>query len=716
MRFAMCLLIASAAFGADLVRTWQGIPGVERTPQGRVFVSWFSGGTREPAPENSVLLAYGSGLQFNAPQVMAGPLNGSRAFDPTLWRDPTGRLWYIFNRGNRDTGLHGVYARICNQPDAEVPVWGEEFRIGFDEAPLAFRMNKPTVLSTGEWILPVTHAAARTYDWFAGPRQLQGVGISRDQGRTWTLHGSLEAPHWALENMVVELKDGRLWMLIRTGSGFLWQSHSQDRGQSWTPASQTTIPNPGSRFFLRRLRSGALLLLNHPRSKGRSHLTAQLSRDDGQTWTNGLLIDERTGVSYPDAVESDNGLITMVYDRDRRGTGEIHLVEFREADLDSGRVQLRHLVNKLDAWDPKAAADRVMSRLINVSGPEVKGAHDAEFVIVDGKAYIVSMANEVQPGEAADWPFVYCTLSVVSLNTMQVERRIPVAKGGQSFANENLPDGSCFVPRILRKSESTLRVFFASEAPRQREAQTWYLDFDLLGQRFSESIHRAKIETTAGIFDLQPRPYYDDAAAAQGFSRERKDFGLYFIDGFKTFDGKVYAVMNNFAAGQNALAVLNDKLDQFRIVGHFNSLGAEKLTEAAINRLPDGTWLAICRQDGGSANYMFASSPDGQRWTAPAYRSQIPNGSNSKPIFEKFRDLYYLGWQESTRVDGVSRSVFNIDVSPDGVTWQRRYRFESTKSFQYPSLHEYRGEVWLTATQGDHSPSRKERIVFGKLE
>ena len=34
-------------------RVWQGIPGLERTAKGRVFVSWFTGGPKEPAPENT---------------------------------------------------------------------------------------------------------------------------------------------------------------------------------------------------------------------------------------------------------------------------------------------------------------------------------------------------------------------------------------------------------------------------------------------------------------------------------------------------------------------------------------------------------------------------------------------------------------------------------------------------------------------------------------
>ena len=35
---------------------------------------------------------------------------------------------------------------------------------------------------------------------------------------------------------------------------------------------------------------------------------------------------------------------------------------------------------------------------------------------------------------------------------------------------------------------------------------------------------------------------------------------------------------------------------------------------------------------------------------------------------------------------------------------------------QYPSFHQYKGAIYLTVTQGDHSDSRKERIMFGKLE
>lgn len=370
MRRRRALMLTAAAVGVSLLfaplkvraqgpsprveRTWQGIPGLERTPNGRLFVSWFSGGALEPARENTVFLCHSDdqGRTFTEPEAMARPMGQSRTFDPALWRDPGGRLWYLFNRGNRETAEHGVYARICDDPDAAKLVWRDEFRVGYDEVPYCFRLNKPTVLLSGHWLMPVTHAPEPTYQWFAGPAQLQGVGISADQGRTWRLHGAVKAPPWALENMIVELRDGRLWMLIRTSSGFLWQSHSGDGGRTWTAASATTIASPGSRFFVRRLASGNLLLVNHYKFTGRSHLTAQLSRDDGITWNDGLLLDERSGVSYPDGVQGEDGLIWIVYDRDRQGAGEILLATFREEDVlagsdVSGDVRLQQIVDKL---------------------------------------------------------------------------------------------------------------------------------------------------------------------------------------------------------------------------------------------------------------------------------------------------------------------------------------------------------------------------------
>jgi hypothetical protein len=387
------------------------------------------------------------------------------------------------------------------------------------------------------------------------------------------------------------------------------------------------------------------------------------------------------------------------------------------AALESEKTGFAEVTRSLlpPGWNAQAAGDKVMAGLVTVTAPQVKGAHDAEMALARGHAYIVAEVNDEKAGESAGWPSIYAALSVVDLKTLTVERVIPFARSGQAFENETLPEGACFVPRVLKLNDTALRCFFASEQPGKRQAQTWYIDFDLGRGAFEKRIFRAKLKTSSGVFDMQPQHLHADAAA-QGFAGKPCDFGLYLFDSFKEFDGKTYVALNNYPGGQNALAVVNDARDTFEVLGHYNGAAGIKLTESAVNRLPDGAWLAVCRQEGGTRNYVFTQSRDGKTWTEGEFHNVIRNGASSKPTFDRFSGVYYLGWQEATGTGTVSRSVFNVEVSRDGANWERKYRFVTDKSFQYPTFREYEGHIYVCVTQGDSSPSRKERIMFGRLE
>lgn len=96
-------------------------------------------------------------------------------------------------------------------------------------------------------------------------------------------------------------------------------------------------------------------------------------------------------------------------------------------------TQMQHTTLLDPAWDPKSAADQVLKGLVRVTGPEVLGAHDAEFVCIGDHAFIVTTANDERPGEHPSWPFCYVTLSVVHLPTLTVEKRIPMAHNVITF-------------------------------------------------------------------------------------------------------------------------------------------------------------------------------------------------------------------------------------------------------------------------------------------
>jgi hypothetical protein len=357
------ILFAPEAQGRSRDRQWQGIPGLERTAAGRFWAIWYTG-TDGEGPGNYVVIATrapASGSAWNEPVVVVDPGRGRRAFDPCLWHDPLGRLWAFWAQVGENAyydGRAGVWAlrAEAGTSESETPLWWGPMRLCH-----GIMMNKPTVLSNGDWLLP-----AAIWDMNGGPvkeelkaQRGSGVVASTDQGKSWAWRGAcVDVPCRSFdEHMIVERRDGSLWMLIRTQYGIA-QSESRDGGRTWSRGRATEIDGPCSRFFIRRLASGRLLLVNHYGFAGRSHLTALLSEDDGRTWIGGLLLDERRRVSYPDGVQAPDGTIHVIYDfnrGDRWAEGndrEILMASFAEEDIlalrsVSAHARLRQLVNKI---------------------------------------------------------------------------------------------------------------------------------------------------------------------------------------------------------------------------------------------------------------------------------------------------------------------------------------------------------------------------------
>ena len=295
-------------------RVWQGIPGIARTKKGRTFISFYSGETSETYGNYAVLLKSDTDTDFGEPIVVVKKEGKFRCFDPVLWIDPLERLWFFWNVMPGEE----VYATICENPDADELIWGEEFYVG-----RGIMMNKPTVLSSGEWLFPIAIWKTDIYPNFRKsglkPDEKAGSYVykSSDNGKTFVCMGMADIRNRSFdEHMVLELRSGVLKMYVRTNYG-IGVSHSYDRGKTWSTGEDSKLGGPCSRFFIRRLKSGRILLINHINFEGRNNLTALLSEDDGKTFPYSLLLDERNNVSYPDAVECENGYIYITYDRER---------------------------------------------------------------------------------------------------------------------------------------------------------------------------------------------------------------------------------------------------------------------------------------------------------------------------------------------------------------------------------------------------------------
>lgn len=342
-------------------RVWQGIPSFERTKKGRCFSVFYTGETGEMNGNYCTLAVSDDGENWRDPVAVTYAGKSRRCYDPNVWIDPLGRLWLIWSV----MPDLSVYAAICDNPDADKLVFGEERRIG-----TGVLLNKPTVLSSGEWLFPI----AVWKESVISPYDAQKIKVPRlafvvrtvDEGKTFTRLGGVDMPERCFdEHMIVELKDGRLAMFVRTYYG-IGVSFSFDGGFTWSEGKDTGILSPNSRFFIRKLESGNYLLVTND-SKRREKMTAFISTDECKTWKGGLLLDKRDQVSYPDGVESD-GCIYITYDCERgnprtleateKCAREILYARFTEADAlagknVSGKCEFKKIISKLGKYEGK---------------------------------------------------------------------------------------------------------------------------------------------------------------------------------------------------------------------------------------------------------------------------------------------------------------------------------------------------------------------------
>jgi len=367
-------------------RAFTGIPSMAVAPKGRLWASWYAGPTPAEDLNNYVVLSTSSDDGATWTEVLTvdpdagGPV---RSFDPELWMSPDERLfffWAQMEKGRRDAEL-GVWCIETSEPDAAQPAWSKPHRIGD-----GVMMCKPVVLSSGEWVLPISR-------WREHDESAQMI-VSNDAGKTWIRRGGCNVPKDVRqfdEHRFVERKDGSLWLLARTNYG-IGESISSDGGRTWPDLKPSALLHTPSRFFVSRLASGNLLLVKHgplETRTSRSHLTAYLSIDDGKTWSGGLMLDERLGVSYPDGQQTPDGLIRIIYDYNRTSDRNILMATIREEDVAAGipvstDLRLRQLVSQASGGQvkPKTSTAPVHS---NADGKPLRTAQRGSLTCADAK-------------------------------------------------------------------------------------------------------------------------------------------------------------------------------------------------------------------------------------------------------------------------------------------------------------------------------------------
>lgn len=172
-------------------------------------------------------------------------------------------------------------------------------------------------------------------------RHAQATYSSDDEGATWRRSNILDfgghGHHDGVcEGSLAELRDGRIWMLLRTNMERFWQAFSDDGGLYWRTLLPTDIDSASAPPYVTRLASGRLTLAwnrafreglsdeekanveprggdcnwsEHPVRTQRNELSIAFSEDDGQTWTapQVLLKSDALSMAYPFILERRPG-------------------------------------------------------------------------------------------------------------------------------------------------------------------------------------------------------------------------------------------------------------------------------------------------------------------------------------------------------------------------------------------------------------------------
>ena len=169
-------------------------------------------------------------------------------------------------------------------------------------------------MKNGTLVFPVQHIGTDRI-----PRA--GIMYSRDGGKTWATHSP--AAYNTTESAVAELPDGTLMLSMRNNrkTGRIVAT-TRDYGRSWNLHGSTgRLVEPVCMASLISVPAAEncigknLMLFSNPAvPQGRHHMTVKSSLDDGNTWSEGLLIDEDDNWGYSCLTMIDRETVGILYE------------------------------------------------------------------------------------------------------------------------------------------------------------------------------------------------------------------------------------------------------------------------------------------------------------------------------------------------------------------------------------------------------------------
>jgi sialidase-1 len=271
------------------------------TKDGRVMLAWTEFYTSEGSDWGkariSAMYSSDGGRTWKDKFTLQENIGNMNVMEPDLLRLRSGKIAFVFVQKNSEGDCRPLFR--LSKDDGKT--FTDAKPIPIDPYPSYTGTNHDRMiqLRSGRIVFPLWY----TPDYRVDKHIRTRVYYSDDEGTTWKQSATLvdvpDSAAGAQEPGVVELKDGRVMMWMRTDKKKIFRCYSRDRGETWSTPEPMTLDSPRSPQSIKRIPStGHLLLIWNNSPDKRFPLTAAISKDDGATWENIRNLDEDAAHTY----------------------------------------------------------------------------------------------------------------------------------------------------------------------------------------------------------------------------------------------------------------------------------------------------------------------------------------------------------------------------------------------------------------------------------
>ncbi len=323
--------IVKASDGASYHRNAQ--PTVARLGDGRLLATF--GATAKDSGNGRIVgaLSEDGGRTWGAPMML---IDDPKLFDGDSNVLVDGNTVFVY--GTR-TGIPNTITKtqtMVTRSTDNGASWSAPREIVLTRQYMPGKTHNALRLADGTYLMGISWDAwpergmrART----EGEMWLSTGALKSSDGFSWTLHGNIStfqpkvtpgSTNGLCEPATVQLANGDLLMILRSGTSRHWESRSTDFGVTWSDPKPSPLVGHNTPSAIVRMEGGEAIVAvwNHS-PINRYPLSAAASRDGGKTWSAPRVIANTKGlqVSYPGLTQAKDGILVAIYQAQREDGG-----------------------------------------------------------------------------------------------------------------------------------------------------------------------------------------------------------------------------------------------------------------------------------------------------------------------------------------------------------------------------------------------------------